>query len=291
MSQTNDMPQTELITFGAVHLNMTNLQQSLAFWQKIGGLQIRNLKINSAEIGTHQKTLVVLHQEAKMPFQTGFSGLYHFAIHVADEKEFAKIVFNLLSEKYPFSPVDHVMSKSVYLKDPDGINIEFVLETPERFKKVIAFEGLMIEDSDGNKRPVSGLLSVNQLLQELPPNSEKLELSENTKIGHFHFYAKNIEQTNLFYQNIGFRQFNHLSEYLYADLGAGGFYQHRIALNSWHGFNKPLAPAHSAGLRHFELVYHNNSLLNEALSSCNFSKDSENYLVDPTGNKIFLTIS
>lgn len=103
------MPQTELITFGAVHLNVTNLQNSLAFWQKMGGLQIRKVNNNTAEIGTNTKTLVVLHQEAKKPFQTGFSGLYHFAIHASDENEFAKIVFNLLSESYPFSPVDHVI--------------------------------------------------------------------------------------------------------------------------------------------------------------------------------------
>lgn len=288
INDTEYMPQTELITFGAVHLNVTNLQNSLAFWQKMGGLQIRKVNNNAAEIGTNTKTLVVLHQEAKKPFQTGFSGLYHFAIHASDENEFAKIVFNLLSESYPFSPVDHVMSKSVYLKDPDGINIEFALETPERFKKVIASDGLIIEDSDGNMRPASGLLSVDQLLQHLPPATQKLELSDNAKIGHFHFYAKNVEQTNQFYQNLGFRQFNHLPQYLYADLGAGGLYQHRVALNSWHGVNKPVAPPFFAGLKYYELVYQNVSILDEALDRLHLAKESETGVVDPSGNSILL---
>jgi len=288
MKENTYIQQLELASFGAVHLNVTNLQNSLTFWEEIGGMKIRSLDNTIAEIGTTQTTLVVLHNEAKMPFQAGYSGLYHFAIHVSNEHEFAQIVHNLLSKGYPFSPVDHVMSKSVYLKDPDGINIEFALETPERFKRVIATDGLMIEDAEGKLRPASDLLAVNELLQKLSNPSKKLLLSKDTKIGHFHFYAKNVEQTNLFYQNLGFLQFNYLPQFLYADLGAGGHYQHRIALNSWHGINKPSAPSYFAGLKYFELIYQSPSKLQEVLKTINARTISDREVVDPSGNKILL---
>ena len=280
-------------SFGAIHLNITNLEKSTRFWTEIAGMKLRGTSGNTAELGTDINTLVVLHETAKKKFQKGYSGLYHVAIHAPNIQEFASMVYRLALNNYPFSPVDHTMSKSVYLDDPDGINIEFTLETPERFKRVVTDRGLGIEDANGNIRSASDRLDLDEVMSHLgSPNMDKI-ISNETYIGHLHLYANNVANSNIFYQKLGFEPFNNLPQFMYADVGAGGSYKHRIAMNSWHGMNKPLAPSDSAGMRHFNIIFNNKEKFDLALNNLTGveTKDDGNWFLDPTGNKICLTFS
>lgn len=278
-------------TFGAIHLNNTNLEKSTFFWTKIVGMKLKKTSGNVAEFGTETQTLVVVHQIAKTRFKKGFSGLYHFAIHAPNKEEFARMLFRLLVNKYPYSPVDHTMSKSIYLDDPDGINIEFTLETPERFKRVITHGGLRIEDSSGNIKSASDYLDVKEVLKDLVDKDVNRIISKDTYLGHVHLYASSVKHSNAFYKKLGFIPFNDLPEFMYADLGAGGSYQHRIAMNCWHGMNKPLAPVDSAGMKHFQINYASKEKLNQALKNVSDYEKKEGgyWFHDPTGNTIFLT--
>ncbi len=79
--------------------------------------------------------------------------------------------------------------------------------------------------------------------------------------------------------------------YSAADLGAGGAFGHRVALNTWQSLNKPQAPEGTAGLRFYTIIFDTHERLKTALqflSSAQAQKDG--YLVsDPSGNKILLT--
>ncbi len=278
-------------SYGAIHLNNTSLEKSTHFWTKIIGMKLLKSSKDSAEFGTENQTLVVVHQSAKTPFRKGYSGLYHFAIHAPNLAEFASMTNRLIANNYPFSPVDHTMSKSIYLDDPDGINVEFTLETPERFKRVISRRGIQMEDSEGNIRSASDYLDINEVLQALTdPNVNKI-ISNDTYLGHVHLYANNVTQSNLFYKKLGFLQFNDLPEFKYADLGAGGAYQHRVALNSWHGINRPLAPSESAGMRNFHIIFNTQKKLKQALSNITGYEEQDGgyWVFDPTGNKVLMT--
>lgn len=90
---------------------------------------------------------------------------------------------------------------------------------------------------------------------------------------------------------MGFTQFNFFPQYKYADLGAGGVYQHRVAMNSWHGINKPLAPPTNAGLKHYHIVFKSKEQLLKAVKAIDNAQEKEgNYwATDPTGIKILLT--
>lgn len=295
ISDMNKEQQTseKFASFGAIHLNITNLEKSTRFWTEIVGMKLRSTSGNTAELGSDVNTLVVLHETAKKKFQKGYSGLYHVAIHAPNIQEFASMVYRLALNKYPFSPVDHTMSKSVYLDDPDGINIEFTLETPERFKRVVTDRGLSIEDVNGNIRSASDRLDLDAVMSHLgSPNIDKV-ISNETYIGHLHLYANNVAKSNSFYQKMGFESFNNLPQFMYADVGAGGSYKHRIAMNSWHGMNKPLAPSDSAGMRHFNIIFNNKEKFNMALNNLTGveTKDDGNWFLDPTGNKICLSYS
>lgn len=278
------------ITFGSIHLNNTNLKVAMDFWTKVVGMRLRNFTNEFAEFGSENRTLMVVHQTAQRPFKEGYSGLYHYAIHAPNAVEFARMIQRLIDNNYSFSPIDHTMSKSIYLRDPDGVLLEFTLETPERFKRVIADNGLYMEDADGTFRGASDELNINEVLKALPDKCNRVPVHIDTKIGHIHFYASDLAKTNAFYKALGFIQFNYLSQYQYADVGAGGEYKHRVAMNSWHGTNKPLAPEGNAGLRHYNIFFESVSKLNEALSKvANYEKKDDGYwLTDPTGNKLCL---
>ena len=282
---------SEFASFGAIHLNNTSLEKSTLFWTKMVGMKLRKASDDVAEFGTETQTLVVVHQTAKTRFQKGYSGLYHFAIHAPNKASFASMLHRLVVKNYPYSPVDHTMSKSIYLDDPDGINIEFTFETPERFKRVVTDGGLGIEDSEGNIRSASAHLDVNEVLKDLVDKDANKLISKNTYLGHIHLYANNVENSNAFYKKIGFIPFNYLPQFMYADLGAGGAYQHRIVMNSWHGMSKPMAPSGSAGMRHFHLKYKTKEKLSEALTHAPTYEEKESgyWLYDPTGNTVLLT--
>ena len=285
-----DNNSNEFASYGAIHLNITNLEKSALFWTKVVGMKKRSATQNIAEFGTENKTLVVLHQTARTKYKKGYSGLYHFAIHAPNAAEFASMINRLNVHKYPYSPVDHTMSKSIYLDDPDGINVEFTLETPERFKRLITTGGLKMEGTDGVIRSASDRLDLNEVMKALKDTNVHNIISSDTYLGHVHLYANSVQNSNAFYKKMGFVESNYLPQYMFADLGAGGPYTHRIVMNSWHGQNKPLAPKDSAGMRYFQINYKDKSKMLQALNNVSSYEEKEEgyWLYDPTGNKILL---
>ena len=282
----------ELATFGPVHLNVTNLERSILFWKDYIGMKVRNASSGYTELGTDKSTLVVLYPTAKAPYKNGYSGIYHLAIHPSNEGEFARVLARLIAKRYPISPTDHTMSKAIYMTDPDGITVEITLETPERLERVeFGNRGPVAVDKDGTVRSASAPLDVQSVLKALPDKDIDRALPDDTKVGHVHLYVSNLDAANQFYKNLGFLQNMYEPRYSAADLGAGGAFGHRIALNTWQSLNKPQAPEGTAGLRFYTIIFDTPERLKTALqflSAAQAQKDG--YLVsDPSGNKILLT--
>ncbi|MCZ8197094.1 MAG: VOC family protein [Flavobacterium sp.] len=287
----NSVGSNEIASFGAIHLNNTSIEKAISFWTKVIGLKLRKQSETEVEFGTEHKTLVVVHQTAATSFKEGYSGLYHFAIHLPNKAAFAKAIYRLQQNKYSFSPVDHTMTQSLYLTDFDNVMVELAFETPERFKRVITESGLFMEDTDGTIRGASAPLDTEEILKSLEEKDLTKIIDNDAKIGHLHFYAKDVDQNNRFYKKLGFTQSNYFPEYSFADLGAGSSYSHRIAMNSWHGYNKPLAPSTNAGLKHYQIVFNSKEQLLQAVMAIDNVKEKEvNYwATDPTGIEILLT--
>lgn len=266
-------------SFGAIHLKVSDLEKATLFWTKIGGLKLRSSDENTIEFGSEAKTLVVVHNSAKKGFVKGYSGLYHFAIHVPNEAELASVINRLNARGYPYSPVDHTMSKAVYLTDLEGITVEFTLETPER--ELASHRSVM----SGPKT-----LDLNAVMQSLEDDNIDKIIDDRSFIGHIHLYANDVDRSNEFYQKIGFAKNKYKPNMAFADLGAGGVFGHRIAMNSWHGKNRPLAPNENAGLDHFHLIYRDKMQLSQIIENLSeYEKTTEGYWIkDPTGNKILL---
>lgn len=117
----NRLNSDEIASFGAIHLNNTSIEKAIAFWTKVIGMKLRNQSASVAEFGTENKTLVVVHQTAKSAFKEGYSGLYHFAIHLPTKQELAKAIYRLNQNKHSYSPIDHTMTQSLYLTDRKSV--------------------------------------------------------------------------------------------------------------------------------------------------------------------------
>ena len=281
----------EIATFGAVHLNITNLERSVSFWKEYIGLKVRNATSDYTEMGTDRSTLVVLYPTAKTAFRNGYSGLYHLAIHPSNEGEFARVLARLIAKKYPISPTDHTMSKAIYMEDPDGITVEVTLETPERLARVeFGNRGPVAIDRDGTVRSASAALDVASVLKALPDKNIDQPLPNDTKVGHIHLYVSNLDAANDFYKRLGFLQNMYEPRYSAADLSAGGAFGHRVAINTWNSLNRPQAPEGTAGMRFYTLVFDTPDRLKSALQSLpDAQAQKDGYLVsDPSGNKILL---
>ncbi|SES46737.1 VOC family protein [Rhizobium sp. NFR03] len=249
------MADRDVITFGAVHLEVRNVETTARFWESLFGFA-RRISGDSIELGTENETLIVLHGGATLPVGRGHSGLYHVAIHVPDQRDFARLLKRFSNLRYPCSPTDHTFSKAVYLDDPDGITIEVTLETPERFLGVrpvgsqLAFIG-----TDGVERPGSYPLDLNEIFQSYETGSEGEAAHPATRVGHIHLYVADLEQSREFYTGLGFELARWWPPMQIADFGAGGVFKHRIAINTWQGIGAPPHPPGMARMRYFELRY------------------------------------
>ena len=290
----NPLPR-EIATFGAVHLEVTDLGRSTAFWCGVIGLTVRSETPDEVHLGTATDTLVTLHPGAKSTFLQGHSGLYHLAVHPPTEADFARILLRLIRSRWQISPTDHIMSKAIYLLDPDGITVEITLETPERMLEGgIDDTAMYIVRSDGTRSNGREPLDVRAVLDALPDDDTSIPVPAGTRIGHVHLYVGDLRAAYGFYKSFGFNQAIWAPQFHLGDLGGGGLFNHRIAVNTWQGQNAPQSPAGTARMRNFTLNLDTSERLDHVLGtlSSTIAEASGGYtLRDPSGNTILLTNS
>ena len=283
----------EIATFGAVHLEVTDIHRSTVFWTKVLGLHIRTEESDRVQLGTQDATLVVLHPGAQHAFLPRHSGLYHLAIHPPSETEFARILRNLVRARWRISPVDHIMSKAIYLNDPDGITVEITLETPERLRElVLTGESVEATRIDGSRASGRDPFDVHTVLAALPNADAGTLVPIGTKIGHVHLHVGDLLDSYQFYRTLGFSQALWAPTLGVGDLGAGGAFNHRIAVNTWQGRNAPQSPVGTARMRHFSIRLDTPQRLDDILG--NLEQDTTqthvgHQIKDPAGNTIALS--
>ena len=284
-------PAAEFVTFGAVHLDVTDAERSLDFWRDRVGLQLRAEENGALHLGTDEETLLVLHPGATSPARRGHAGLYHLAIHLPNEGEFARVLARLFARRTFMSPTDHVFSKAIYLDDPDGIGLEFTLETPERLRSMrMTPAGPEVIDASGRRRSGRDPLDVQEVLATLPDSDIDRPLPNGTTIGHMHLHVGDIDAGRRFYRDdLGFVLANDFGSGV--DFHANGRFKHRMAINVWQGVGVSQPPAGTAGLRHFTIRFDSPERLQAALARVDgATAHPHGHLVrDPAGNAMVLT--
>jgi len=238
-----------------VHLDVVDAGRSLVFWRDTVGLTQMAPRGGTLRLGTGDAELIVLHPGAARPALRGHTGLYHVALHLPDAPEFARVVARLAAHGVRQAPTDHIFSMATYVTDPDGINLELTLETPERFTGFeVGPRSVVVYDDAGRRRGATEPLDVAPLLALITDDPSERPLPPGTSVGHVHLHVPDLNDAVGFYRDvIGFDEHMVMSSIGMADLGAGGSFPHRLALNVWNGPRAVPPPAGTAGLRRFEL--------------------------------------
>ena len=212
--------------------------------------------------------LVVTSPSAKGPFPEGGTGLCHFALAVPNLRELARVVARLSSLKYDQYLIDHLISKSDYLWDPDGNGIEVYKETPEDVETYRMDHNIghyLIRDKNGILKSGVEPLDLDWIYGHLTSNDSFMEdpISEGTTMGHVHLHVADLDSSISFYQDVlGYDRLGYTTPpYLVADLTLRNYDPHRIALNTWAGEGAPPAPPGASGLRYFTIILPNKSEL------------------------------
>jgi catechol 2,3-dioxygenase len=283
----------DFATLGPVHLDVVDGDRSLAFWRDVVGLRLRSRDDVTLALGTDEATLLVLHPGATTRVRRGYRGLYHVAIHLPDEPEFARVLARLIARRYPIAPTDHVMSKAIYLDDPDGIGLELTLETPERQRSMrVLPNGIEIVDSEGRVRSGRDPLDVRQVLARLPDADVERPVPPGTTVGHLHLHVDDLAAARRFYHDVlGFAEHMWMPQMGAADFHAGGRFPHRLAVNTWQGAGAPRPPAGTAGLRSYAIRFDSSARLDAVLRRVpDVVHATDGYrITDPAGNTILLT--
>lgn len=127
---------------GHIHLTVSDLDRSLAFYRDLLGFEISARYGDSAVFLSaggyhHYIGLNTWAGKGATPAPKGHTGMYHVAFLYPSRLELAKVLKKLLDAKYPLDgSADHGVSEAIYLRDPDGNGVELYVDRPRKEWKV-----------------------------------------------------------------------------------------------------------------------------------------------------------
>ena len=244
---------------GYVTLNVSDIQRSLEFYQSILGFRklrepstnrvlLSNNGMLSSSSPPYLLELVQVDQVELNSVTSRRAGLYHFAMLLPERKNLADVLryLNNRQDEVHFDGLtDHVVSESIYIRDPDFIGIEIYSDRPQSVWK---WNGKKNNNNNSHLQMATLPLNTDDLLKE-STDEGWTEMPAGTMIGHVHLHVSNLSNAMKFYRDI--LGLNLTTTYPGAYFFAAGRYHHHIATNTWLGTNILPASPESIGLNHF----------------------------------------
>jgi catechol 2,3-dioxygenase len=227
------------LRLGAVDLTVSELDRSVAWYQRALGLRVHRHNATEAELGDGTETTIVLHEDAQAQPAGRHAGLYHYALLYPTREALARAAVRLAVTRTPIQGAsDHRTHEAIYLPDPDGNGIELAADRPrEQWPGGLGY--------DRGPAP----LDFDSLLATVADEQPAPHVEDGLRMGHLHLHVGDIDEGLAFYvEVIGFE--------LQANLGSAAFvsaggYHHHLGFNVWQGQGVGPAPAHTVGLRHW----------------------------------------
>jgi len=227
------------LRLGAVHLTVSDLDRSTAWYQRGLGMRVHSHETSHAVLGDGTAPAVVLHEDRAARPAGRHAGLYHYALLYPSREELARAAVRLAVTRTPIEGAsDHRTHEAIYLADPDGNGIELAADRPrEKWPSGLGY--------DRGPAP----LDFDSLLGTVADEQPAPQIGEGLRMGHLHLHVGDIDEGLRFYCDIlGFE--------LQANLGSAAFvsaggYHHHLGFNIWKGQGVGPAPTHTAGLRHW----------------------------------------
>jgi catechol 2,3-dioxygenase len=267
-TQTPALPAT--LRLGAVHLTVTDLDRSVAFYQDALGLRQRSREDAVAALGAGEEDLVVLHEEPRARAAGRHAGLYHFALLFPSREELARAVQRLAVTRTALSGAsDHGVSEAIYLSDPDGNGIELYADRAR---------AAWPPPAEGERIGMfTRALDVHDLLATIAGEEPVRHAGAGLRMGHMHLHVGDLDAARAFYA--GRLGFEVMTTYPGALFLAAGGYHHHVGVNTWRGEGVGPAPAGTVGLREWTLLLDAPALAERGLAG-------GDVLEDPSGNRV-----
>ena len=239
---------------GYVSLNVSDLGRSIDFYKSILGFNVigRPSSEKAQLSGTsNNRQLIELLQapepkeddakSASSPDGARRAGLYHLAVLLPERKYLADMLLNLSHNRdrvYFDGLADHLVSESIYIRDPDFNGIEIYSDRPRSEWKW-----------DGERVQMATVpLNTENLLRESTSNGWQ-NMPTATTIGHVHLHVRDLSKATQFYRQVlGLNMTATISS---AAFFAADNYHHHIATNTWLGNDISLANPKAVGLNYF----------------------------------------
>jgi catechol 2,3-dioxygenase len=234
------------LRLGPAHLTVSDLDGSIAFYERTVGLQLHGRGGDTATLGAGAEDLLVLNGEPGAQGAGRHAGLYHFALLFPARDELARAVMRLADRRTRIEgAADHGVSEAIYLRDPDNNGIELYADRPR-------------DQWEPGRRPGDKLdiytiaLDMKSLLATVTGEPVQEHAGDGLVMGHLHVHVGDVERALAFYRDIlGFEVMGNLGSAAF--VSAGG-YHHQLAFNVWLGKDVKPRPAGTAGLDYWVVV-------------------------------------
>ena len=213
------------LQLGRVRLQVSDLERSVAYYERVIGLRAIERTATSATLGPLDDDAVLVELRER-PGATpvprrGRLGLYHFAILLPDRAALGRFVAHLATIDEYAGMADHLVSEALYLSDPDGLGIEVYADRPRSSWRMegrsIAMATLPLDTRDlvreGGGAPWAGAPA-------------------GTRIGHVHLHVADLGKAESFY-HAGLGLDKVVVEFPGALFMSAGGYHHHLGTNTW----------------------------------------------------------
>jgi catechol 2,3-dioxygenase len=224
---------------GPVHLTVSDLARSVAFYEEVIGLRVSDMGDGEAVLGD----VLVLREERDARRAGRHAGLYHVALLFAERAELARAAVRIAVTRTAIQGAsDHGTHEAIYLGDPDGNGLELAWDRDRSVWP--SYE----EQLAGGVQP----LDVEDLLSVVADEQPSPRAADGVTVGHVHLHVADTAEATRFYRDgLGFE--------VQADLGtavfvSAGGYHHHVGFNVWRGRGIPPQPEGTVGFGHWTLV-------------------------------------
>ena len=230
----------ETLRLGPVHIDVSDLEQSLAWYEPALGLRLLRRENGTAALGSDEEDVVVLHERPGAQRAGRHAGLYHYALLYPSREELARAAMRLIATQTPIEGAsDHGTHEAIYLPDPDGNGLELAADRPrEQWPDYRTMYAIRPEPLD-----------FRDLLASVGDEPTRQHVGPGLRVGHVHLHVGDVDRGLAFYRDVlGFDEIANLGSAAF--VSAGG-YHHHLAFNVWRGEGVPPPPEDAVGLHHW----------------------------------------
>ncbi|HTO73602.1 MAG TPA: VOC family protein [Gemmatimonadales bacterium] len=216
------------LALGPVHLQISDLDRSLDYYQRVLGLALLERAGDTARLASSGGTapLVILHEQrgARPAPSRGRTGLFHFAILLPDRASLGRFVRHLGEVGASAGAADHLISEAIYLQDPDNLGIEVYADRARSEWRRVGRELVLVTEP----------LDFAGLVREAGA-TEWGGMPLGAGMGHVHLHVGDLDRASAFYsEGLGLDRMT-WDAYRGALFMSAGGYHHHLAVNLWAG--------------------------------------------------------